>query len=266
MLAAIAMALTVYAFARLPEISGEERGRLAARFGFTRQPMPEIGGRPYKYVREVHPSLKRISAWMSSLGAAVALADLDGDGLPNDVCHIDPRTDTVLIAPVPGTGSRYRPFVLDPGPLPYDSRTMAPTGCMAADLNEDGRMDLLVYLLGPHSNRISASYRNAGRRRPQSPWRTSHPLTSSQPVSVGIPTRRVFADMDGDGHTDIWIGNYFLDNARTLDAQATGVEEMHDTKSKSYNGGRDRLLMWQGAVARQPAIGEFPRRAGSAIR
>src|SRR5215471_1386231 len=83
MLAAIALALAVYAFARMPDISGEERSQLAARFSFTRQPMPEIGGRTYKYVREVHPSLKRISAWMSSLGAAVTLADLDADGLPN---------------------------------------------------------------------------------------------------------------------------------------------------------------------------------------
>jgi hypothetical protein len=256
MLAAIALALTVYAFARLPEISSEERGRLAARFAFTRQPMPEIGGRPYKYVREVHPSLKRISAWMSSLGAAVALADLDGDGLPNDVCHIDPRTDTVLVAPVPGTGSRYQPFVLDPGPLPYNSRTMAPTGCMAADLNEDGRMDLLVYYWG----RTPIVF----LRRTGSPGVASAiSMADFVPIDI-IPTGErwytdaaVFADMDGDGHTDIWIGNYFQDDARTLDAQATGVEEMHNTKSKSYNGGRDRLLMWQGAAPGNPPSVSF---------
>jgi hypothetical protein len=47
----------------------------------------------------VHPSLERISAWVSSLGAAATLADLDGDGLPNDVIYVDPRTDLVTVAP-----------------------------------------------------------------------------------------------------------------------------------------------------------------------
>ena len=52
----------------------------------------------------------------------MALADLDADGLPNDVCRVEPRTDQVIVAPVPGTGDRYRPFALDAGAC----RTMPP--------------------------------------------------------------------------------------------------------------------------------------------
>ena len=54
----------------------------------------------------------------------------------------------VIVAPVPGTPSRYQPFVLDAAPLPYDPGTMAPMGCLPGDLNEDGVMDLLVYYWG----------------------------------------------------------------------------------------------------------------------
>src|SRR4030095_2939860 len=122
---------------------------LASRFRFAKLPMPEVANHPpYKSVREVHPSLKRIASWISSLGAAVTLADLDGDWLPNDLIHIDPRTDLVTVAPAPGTGNRYVPFVLQPGPLPFNPKTTAPMGALAGDFNEDGRRDVLVYFWG----------------------------------------------------------------------------------------------------------------------
>lgn len=65
-------------------------------------PLPEWEGIAYKSVRQVHPSFERVSAMVSALGAAVALYDLDSDGLANDLCHVDPRTDRVSILRVPG--------------------------------------------------------------------------------------------------------------------------------------------------------------------
>src|SRR5438552_6279181 len=135
-LVAFVLVFAFYAFARLPALPASQRAELAARFRFTRLAMPEIPGGEYRNVRQVHPSLRRISAWISSVGAAVALADLDGDGLSNDLCQVEPRTDQVIVAPVPGTGDRYKPFTLTPNPVPYDPSTMAPMGCLGADLNE----------------------------------------------------------------------------------------------------------------------------------
>ncbi len=113
-LAAIVLAAICYVAAKLPALSQPEKSALAARFRFTKLPLAEIADHPpYKTVRKVHPSLERISAWISSVGAAATLADLDGDGLPNDLIHVDPRTDLVTVAPVPGTGERYPPFALD---------------------------------------------------------------------------------------------------------------------------------------------------------
>src|SRR5258708_39010603 len=222
-----------------------ECDELASRFHFTRLAAPEIPGSEYKYVRQVHPSLKRISAWLSSVGAGVALADLDGDGLSNDLCQVEPRTDQVIVAPVPGTGDRYKPFTLVPNPIRYDPSTMAPMGCLGADLNEDGIMDILVYYWG---RTPVAFLRKTGKPGVASPVQASDYL----PVDI-VPTGErwftnalTLADLDGDGHIDIMVGNYFQDGGQILDAKAGGVEAMHNTKSKSYNGGHKHLLLWSG--------------------
>src|SRR6185503_14953233 len=136
----------------VPTPTTEEMAALAARFNFRKQPLPELPDHPpYKFVRQVHPSLERISAWISSLGAAATLADLDGDGLPNDLIHVDPRTDLVTVTPVPGTGERYKPFALDTSfwsHNSYDLSTVAPMGTVAGDFNEDGLLDVMVYFWG----------------------------------------------------------------------------------------------------------------------
>src|SRR5678815_4612989 len=76
-------------------ISQQEVKAAAARFKFSRSSLPDLVGPPLRYQRQMHPSLERISAFLSTLGAAVALNDIDGDGLSNDLCYIDTRTDQV---------------------------------------------------------------------------------------------------------------------------------------------------------------------------
>jgi hypothetical protein len=130
-LVAVAMIVGCYWMARFPCISAGDCMKLAVRFKFDKLPLAEVANHPpYKYVRQVHPSLKRIAAWISTLGASAALADLDGDGLPNDLINVDPRTDLVTIAPAPGTGNRYAPFTLNPAPLPFNANNTAPMGVL----------------------------------------------------------------------------------------------------------------------------------------
>src|SRR5262249_20077366 len=120
-------------------------------FRFSRTPLPDVANHPpYKYVRNVHPSVRHIRAYVSTLGASVSLGDLDGDGLQNDVVWVDPRTDLVNCGPAPGTGARYEPFKLDPGSsFPHwDTASMCPQTSLIADLNEDGLMDVLVVYWG----------------------------------------------------------------------------------------------------------------------
>jgi hypothetical protein len=247
LLIAIPLVVAIYGFARLPVMPDPERAELASRFRFNKLAAPKIPGSQYKYVRQVHPSLKRINAWISSVGAGVALADLDGDGLSNDMCQVEPRTDQVIVSPVPGTGDRYQPFTLVPSPVPYDPATMAPMGCLAADLNEDGLMDVLIYYWG----RTPVAYlRKTGKPGVASSIQAADYL----PVDI-VPTGErwftnalTLADLDGDGHIDIIVGNYFQDGGHILDANGGGVEAMHNTKSKSYNGGHKHLLLWTGGT------------------
>src|SRR6185503_20407024 len=105
-LAAILLVLAVYGFARIPEASKSELAKLAEGFHFSAAPLPTLSGETQKTIRDVNPSLRRVDAWISSVGAAVALNDLDGDGLPNDACYVDTRIDKVIVAPVPGTPAR----------------------------------------------------------------------------------------------------------------------------------------------------------------
>ena len=244
-LVALALLLALYGFARLPDISRAERDRLAEGFRFARLPLPELAGAKIRSAREVNPSLERISAWISSVGAAVALNDLDGDGLPNDVCYVDTRTDQVVVAPVPGTPARYRPFGLIPESF-YDRSKMAPMGCLPADLNEDGLADLLVYYWG---------------RTPLAFLRTEPAASGTQLSGDSYVAREVvqggerwytnaatLADLDGDGHLDIVVGNYFQDGARIIDARAADAEQMQHSMSRAFNGGRNRLLLWAGGT------------------
>lgn len=145
---AIALILIFYNFSRLPVLSTSERADLAAQFHFSALTLPEMSGFATRSIRTVHPQLEHIAGWMSAMGAAVALNDLDGDGLPNDLCSVDIRIDQVIVEPAPGTPQRYAPFVLDHSALRYDPDSMAPVGCLPNDMNQDGRMDLLVYYWG----------------------------------------------------------------------------------------------------------------------
>ena len=251
-LAAILLVAICYPLARAPTLTSTERATLAARFSFKKLPLAEVPSHPpYKFVRQVHPSLERIAAWVSSLGAAATLADLDGDGLPNDLIYVDPRTDLVTVTPVPGTGERYKPFALDSAFWAhgsYDVSTIAPMGTLAGDLNEDGLTDLMVYFWG----RTPVLY----LRKSGGPA-GSERLSPSDFVSVELvdsgerwySNAAIQADLDGDGHVDLLIGNYFQDGARVLDAKATGTQVMHAGKAKALNGGHKHIFLWQPATS-----------------
>jgi hypothetical protein len=242
-LTAILLVLGVYAFARLPEPSESELAKLAEDFHFRVAPLPELNGETQKTIRDVNPSLRRVAGWISSVGAAVALNDLDGDGLPNDACYVDTRIDKVIVAPVPGTPARYQPFTLEPINLPYDKATMAPMGCLPGDFNEDGLEDMLVYYWG----RTPIAFIKRDRTSLNANNYTQSEIVTG--AARWYTNAATLADIDGDGHTDLIIGNFFRDGARILDARATVGDEMQDSMSLAQNGGRKHLLLWKAPAA-----------------
>ncbi|MCQ3978417.1 MAG: RNA-binding protein [Anaerolineae bacterium] len=241
---AIAVILILYNLSRLPELVASERTSLASRFGFASIPLYEPAGFEYRTIRQVHPDLEHIAAWLSAFkSSAIALNDLDGDGLANDTCHVDARIDQVIISPAPGAPARYQPFILaHPGHL-YDATKMAPVGCVPNDMNEDGRMDLLIYYWG----RTPLAFLNNGASSLIGDSYTPREILPGD--DVWWSSAGTFADFDGDGHVDLLITNYFPDSADLLGDGAGKPINLNHSLSRAFNGGGTYLFLWEGATA-----------------
>jgi hypothetical protein len=226
----------LYALARIPATSAEERAALAAPFAFSAMRLDHFPERAVRAARSVHPSLSHIAGWISTVGAAVALNDFDRDGLANDVCYVDVRGDLVIVAPVPGTGERFTPLVLDPAPLRYDSATMAPMGSICSDFDEDGWMDILVYYWG-RTPLVFLNIEGHGAER------SFRPRELTPGMERWYTNSGTTADIDGDGLLDLVLCNYFPDGARILDTNADGIESMNDSMTRAANGGRNRFFL-----------------------
>ncbi|MFI6235585.1 CRTAC1 family protein [Micromonospora sp. NPDC050784] len=247
---ALALVALLFQLGRLPSASASELAQTASGFAFQPASIAMPGGYPQQTVRKVNQKYQDINAWISSVGSGVAMNDLDGDGLPNDLCITDPRIDQVVVTPVPGPGTpRYAPFALNPAPLPM-SDTMAPMGCVPGDFNEDGRTDVLVYLWGRTPILYLAKAGAVGLTMntfrpvevlPQSPGdRYDGPQWNTNTVAVD--------DFDGDGHVDIFVGNYFPHGPVLDDTKKDGVA-MNHSMSQAFNGGEDYFFRCTGATA-----------------
>lgn len=191
----------------------------------------EVPGATQK-LRPVHPGYSNIAAWISAVGAAVGSTDLNDDGVPNEYCLVDPRDDSVTVGPVPGTASQHPTVTLIPdtaSPAPY-----APMGCVPADIDMDGAVDVVAYYWGRSPvifyGDSKGAFRSAELIQPSQVWNT---------------TTLSFADIDGNGRPDLLVGNYFPEGARVLDPAASDDDRMamQAGMAAARNAGENKLLL-----------------------
>ncbi|HEX4704390.1 MAG TPA: VCBS repeat-containing protein [Pseudonocardiaceae bacterium] len=235
-LVAVLVCAMVFVFTVQPAASSADTAALTGRFAFTAYPVNAADTPGERRIRTVAPAYRHIDAWISSVGAAVALFSLDGGPVAHDLCVVDPRTDTVTVEPAPTTGRRYQPFTLVPHGLPMPS-SAAPMGCLPADLNDDGWQDVVVYYWG----RSPVLFLRTPGTAPSASAFTAREVVT--PWQVWNTNAATVADLDSDGRLDLVFGNYFPDGARILDPTAgpDGLV-MADSLSHAANGGRLHVL------------------------
>nr|WP_042180130.1 CRTAC1 family protein [Kibdelosporangium sp. MJ126-NF4]CEL14218.1 UnbV [Kibdelosporangium sp. MJ126-NF4]CTQ88586.1 UnbV [Kibdelosporangium sp. MJ126-NF4] len=227
----------------------------AKPYKFRELPIPLPAGyndQPMKSLRQVNPAYNHIVAWISAIGASVAINDLTGHGRANSMCLVDPRTDDVIVTytPTAPERDRFTPFVLDPAPLPIND-TMAATQCTPGDYNVDGRMDILVsywgrtpilFLAKSDATTVSNSaYQRQELVASESVDGRYHgPKWNTDAVHVG--------DYDGDARPDIFVGNYFPDSDM-LDPNGQQNVEMNNSMSSAKNAGGGHVLRWYSATS-----------------
>jgi enediyne biosynthesis protein E4 len=227
----------------------------AAQYSFKELPIampPGYNDQKMNTIRQVNPAYYHIRSWISAVGASVAINDLTGHGRSDGMCIVDTRTNDVVVTytPTAPAEDRFTPFVLNAAPLQVND-TMAPTGCLAGDFTGSGLMDLLVFywgrspilfLLKPGTKTLSAS-----AYQPQdllsgvdSDGQYNGPLWNTDAVTV--------ADLTGNGHPDIIVGNYFP-TSPVLNTHGANDVVMPNSLSNATNGGGVQILQWQSAVA-----------------
>jgi enediyne biosynthesis protein E4 len=258
---AVVVAVVGYVAVSLPTVSAAEQQEMANRYGFTARTIALPEADKQQQIRPVNQEYQRIQAWISSVGAAIAMNDLDNDGLPNDLCLVDTRTDQVVVTPTPGKGDdRYEPFALDLRPLPTND-AIAPMGCTPGDFNEDGRMDVLTYYWG-RTAVIFLGEKDATELGPEAFTPTelvpNPKVIDGEYADVQWNTNAVAVDdFDGDGHVDIFIANYFPDSP-VLDPTIDGGVEMNDGLSNAKNSGKKLFFCFEEATSDSVSYKQAP--------
>jgi enediyne biosynthesis protein E4 len=122
---------------------------------------------------------------------------------------------------------------------------MAPSGCLLGDFNEDGLTDVLVHFWGRSPILYLRQPAAAGGKGPTA--QSFLPRELLEPFQRWFSCAATLADLDGDGHCDLIIGNYAPDGSAYLDPNGSGRLTMTESLARSFNGGGPHFFLWKGA-------------------
>ena len=240
---------------RLPGASRTEVTELAAKFRMKTIALPPVPPPAGGAVYPVNQTAAHMKFYFYQVGQSAALGDLDGDGLANDLCQTDVKAKSLRVSPAPTTGERFAAFSVDFGSL-VDVKSTYPSVCRFADMNEDGLTDVLVAFYGRSPLMLL-------RKAPATLIGVAPVTQASFDIAELVPgltekwwtATAAFADVDGDGHQDLLVGNYYPDGAEIFDDSSSKPFEMNENFNRARNGGKNRLYLFsQARSGEQPAV------------
>jgi hypothetical protein len=255
--------------------AGEEGGEPGFRFVEVKPEASGIAGRPGTVLDEVDPRIRHIAKWVLSVGDAVAVADVDGDGL-QDLFLSQPLKDARDRAALYRNlgGMRFERV-----PVPALERYAEPrvhglpSGALFLDFDNDGDQDLLVLTGWGRPVLLSNQRAQSGRLAFEDV--TAQAGLDAYTVSVSANA----LDADRDGRLDLVIGNamspqllayspprqfnVFALPAAEFSGDRRMFDFMHRTWHDAANGGGAMLFLQRGARferAAESALGVRERR------
>ena len=200
---------------------------LAAGYGFHLAESSRTAG--LEFVHEaptLDPKLSHIMPQVASMGAAVAVADIDADGRPDLYVTNSKEGSKNRLYRNRGDGTFEdvaAPFGVADLNRPETGVSM---GAVFGDYDNDGFEDLLLYRWGRPE-----LFRNEGGRR----------FTS---VSAGLPAwanvnTAIWFDFDRDGRLDVFLGGYYPERLNLWKLADTKI--MPESFEYANNGGRKYL-------------------------
>jgi hypothetical protein len=182
--------------------------------------------------------LGNIMPWLTSVGAAVAAADVDGDGQVDLYVTSSGRGDTNRL--YRNTGGGTFEDVTERSGVGVGNASGASMAAVFGDIDNDGDQDLYVVMWGT-TNRL---FENQGDG-------TFRDITEASGTGFwGYGNGATFLDYDRDGLLDLFVGNYFPEavpdpatgKPRRLDLwDPFTTRVMHESFTRAKNGGRNIL-------------------------
>ena len=255
--------------------AGEEGEQPGFRFVEVKSEASGIRGRPGAVLEEVDPRIRHIAKWVLSVGDAVAVADVDGDGL-QDLFLTQPLKDARDRAALYRNlgGMRFERLPVPALERYADPRAHGlPSGALFLDFDNDGDQDLLV--LTGWGRPVLLSNRRVEEGRLAFDDVSAQAGLDAYTVSVSANA----LDADRDGRLDLVIGNAMSPQLlaysppRPFNVFALPAAEyagdrrmfdfMHRTWNDAANGGGAMLFLQRGARferAAESALGAIERR------
>lgn len=202
----------------------------AARPGFVLRDETATAGIDFLHRRpSFDPKIANVEPHVAAVGAAVSVADFDGDGWPDLYFTSSRFGEPNALYRNRGAGT-FEDVAGGAGVAdlnrPGDGVSM---GSVWGDIDNDSREDLLVYRYG-----FLALFRNLDGRRFQD-------VTNAAGLRRWVNSNgAIWLDYDRDGLLDLYVTAYFRDEVNLWNLTTTRI--MHDSFEFATNGGKNLLF------------------------